>query len=294
MGLSTDVVKSHIDQWEDRLSRGKGRYRENWPSRLFRHEPLENAVEILKSGALLSRRDAEGEIARDIAPADIIGSRRAAHDSVRLYFRPKSPTQYHIESIRKPRDLYHGRQAPVLVLKELGAATSYAGFHLGELVERVRAHPRGPDVLVLDGELTDRELAGVYTACDLLVHPYRGEGFGMPVLEARACGLPLTSILFKHMLPNGVGPVLVDASFGVAAAIFIETNLSFLGFGIKPPDPSWGQMLSAAIDPSTGVFRWWLAIFPGVMIFLTVFCYNLLGDALRDAIDPYTKREAHL
>ena len=81
---------------------------------------------------------------------------------------------------------------------------------------------------------------------------------------------------------------------GVAAAIFIETNLSFLGFGIKPPDPSWGQMLSAAIDPSTGVFRWWLAIFPGVMIFLTVFCYNLLGDALRDAIDPYTKREAHL
>jgi len=114
------------------------------------------------------------------------------------------------------------------------------------------------------------------------------------IVAAKACGLPLHSILFKHMLPNGVAPVLVDASFGVAAAIFIETNLSFLGFGIKPPDPSWGQMLSAAIDPSTGVFRWWLAIFPGLMIFLTVFCYNLLGDALRDAIDPYTKRQAHV
>jgi len=111
---------------------------------------------------------------------------------------------------------------------------------------------------------------------------------------AKACGLPLHSILFKHMLPNGVAPVLVDASFGVAAAIFIETNLSFLGFGIKPPEPSWGQMLAAATDPSTGVFYWWLAIYPGIMIFLTVFCYNLLGDAMRDAIDPHTKRQAQI
>jgi len=106
------------------------------------------------------------------------------------------------------------------------------------------------------------------------------------VQAAKACGLPLRSILFRHMLPNGVSPVLVDASFGVAAAIFIETGLSFLGFGIRPPDPSWGQMLSKAVDPTTGIFYWWLAIFPGILIFLTVFSFNLIGDALRDAIDP--------
>jgi len=110
------------------------------------------------------------------------------------------------------------------------------------------------------------------------------------VQAAKACGLPLRSILFKHMLPNGVTPVLVSASFGVAAAIFVETGLSFLGFGIKPPDPSWGQMLNEAIDPSTGVFNWWLAIFPGILIFITVFSFNIIGDALRDAIDPRLKK----
>ena len=112
------------------------------------------------------------------------------------------------------------------------------------------------------------------------------------VQAAQACGLPVRSILFRHMLPNGVSPVLVDASFGVAAAIFIETGLSFLGFGIRPPDPSWGQMLSKAVDPTTGIFHWWLAIFPGILIFLTVFSFNLIGDALRDAIDPKLKKAA--
>jgi ABC-type dipeptide/oligopeptide/nickel transport system permease subunit len=110
------------------------------------------------------------------------------------------------------------------------------------------------------------------------------------VQAAQACGLPVRSILFRHMLPNGVSPVLVDASFGVAAAIFIETGLSFLGFGIRPPDPSWGQMLSKAVDPTTGIFYWWLAICPGILIFLTVFSFNLIGDALRDAIDPKLKK----
>jgi len=112
------------------------------------------------------------------------------------------------------------------------------------------------------------------------------------VQAAKAVGLPLRSVLFRHMLPNGVTPVLVDASFGVAAAIFVETGLSFLGFGIKPPNPSWGKMLAEAVDTSTGVFNWWLAIFPGIMIFLTVFAFNLIGDALRDAIDPKLKKAA--
>jgi len=113
------------------------------------------------------------------------------------------------------------------------------------------------------------------------------------VQAARACGLPLRSVLFRHMLPNGVTPVLVDASFSVAAAILLETGLSFLGFGIKPPEPSWGQMLADAVDTGTGVFYPWLAIFPGLIIFLTVFSCNVVGDALRDAIDPKLKKAAH-
>lgn len=108
------------------------------------------------------------------------------------------------------------------------------------------------------------------------------------VQAARAAGLPLRSILFKHMLPNGVTPVLVDASFTIAAAIIIEAILSFLGLG-PSNQASWGKLLSNAIG-DTGSYMWWLAIFPGGAIFLTALSYNLIGEALRDAIDPKLKK----
>jgi len=107
------------------------------------------------------------------------------------------------------------------------------------------------------------------------------------VQSAIACGLPMRSILFRHMLPNGIAPVLVAASFGVASAILAEATLSFLGLGLID-NPSWGQMLNQAIQASR--FNWWLAVFPGGAIFLTVFTYNLLGESLRDAIDPNLKK----
>jgi peptide/nickel transport system permease protein len=109
------------------------------------------------------------------------------------------------------------------------------------------------------------------------------------VQAAVAAGLPLTSILFRHMLPNGVGPVLVAASFGVASAILAEATLSFLGLGLVG-DPSWGEMLNQAVQSSS--FNWWMAAFPGGAIFLTVFAYNLIGESLRDAIDPYLRKKA--
>ena len=107
------------------------------------------------------------------------------------------------------------------------------------------------------------------------------------VQAAVACGLPLRSILFRHMLPNGLAPLLVATSFGVASAILAEATLSFLGLGLID-DPSWGQLLNQAVQSST--FNWWLAVFPGGAIFMTVFAYNLLGEALRDAVDPHTNR----
>jgi peptide/nickel transport system permease protein len=111
------------------------------------------------------------------------------------------------------------------------------------------------------------------------------------VQAARANGLPVSKILFRHMLPNGVTPVLVDASFAIAAAITVEATLSYLGLG---PDgqASWGKLLSSA-TAATGTFVWWLAVFPGAAIFLSVLSYNLLGEAMRDAIDPKLRKAAH-
>jgi peptide/nickel transport system permease protein len=109
------------------------------------------------------------------------------------------------------------------------------------------------------------------------------------VQAAVSLGLPLRSILFRHILPNGIAPVLVNATFDIAGAIFIEAALSFLGFGVAPPTPSWGQMLSLGVS-TTGRFLWWLTLFPGFAIFFTVMAYNLVGEGLRDAIDPRLRK----
>lgn len=116
MGLSQETVEAHIQYWTDKFKSSNSSYRANWPSRLFRHEPIENVVKILKSGSLLSRGAAADQIEVDIAPFQIIQRNDRAHQYVRLYFRPRSPTQWRIEGIRKPDELYQGRQAAVLVI----------------------------------------------------------------------------------------------------------------------------------------------------------------------------------
>lgn len=104
------------------------------------------------------------------------------------------------------------------------------------------------------------------------------------VLAAKALGLSDFRIIFFHILPNALAPVLVSATFGIAGAILLESALSFLGLGVPPPTPSWGAILMQAHDYVD--FAWWLIIFPGFAIFITVTAYNLVGEALRDAIDP--------
>jgi peptide/nickel transport system permease protein len=106
------------------------------------------------------------------------------------------------------------------------------------------------------------------------------------VLAAKGLGVSDARIIFRHILPNGLAPLLVSASFGVASAILIESSLSFLGFGISIPVPSWGGILNEAREN----FRyWWITIYPGLAIFATVTAYNLVGEAIRDAIDPRLK-----
>ena len=89
--------------------------------------------------------------------------------------------------------------------------------------------------------------------------------------------------MFRHILPNAIAPVLVAMAFGVATAILAESSLSFLGIGVPSHLVTWGSILAEA---RANTFAWWLAVFPGAAIFVTVTAYNLLGDGLRDALDP--------
>ncbi|MBI5298807.1 MAG: ABC transporter permease [Deltaproteobacteria bacterium] len=113
---------------------------------------------------------------------------------------------------------------------------------------------------------------------------FRNQDF---VKAVRQQGASNFRIIFKHLLPNSLAPVLVSASFGVAAAILTESALSFLGFGVPPQVPSWGAILSQA--QAFMDVAWWLTLSPGFAIFITITAYNLVGEALRDAIDPRLK-----
>lgn len=103
-------------------------------------------------------------------------------------------------------------------------------------------------------------------------------------VAARASGFNDGRIIFRHLLPNAMAPVLVAATFGIAGAILIESALSFLGFGVAPPTASWGESLSQAKRYIESA--WWLVVYPGAMIFITVTAFNLVGEGLRDAMDP--------
>ena len=104
------------------------------------------------------------------------------------------------------------------------------------------------------------------------------------VIAAHALGAMDVRIILKHILPNGLSPILVSATLGTGGAILVESALSFLGLGVQPPTPSWGSLLSAGKDNIE--IAWWLSAFPGLAILVTVLGYNLLGEGIRDALDP--------
>jgi peptide/nickel transport system permease protein len=108
------------------------------------------------------------------------------------------------------------------------------------------------------------------------------------VEAAKAAGASDARIIVRHMLPNTVGPIVVNATLVVAAAILVEAALSFLGFGIQPPHPSIGSLIASG--QQQGLQTWWLVTFPGLVIVIVALCINFIGDGLRDALDPTQRR----
>jgi peptide/nickel transport system permease protein len=104
------------------------------------------------------------------------------------------------------------------------------------------------------------------------------------ILAVRAVGASGFRIMFRHMLPNSLSPIIVSAVLGVASAVLVESALSFLGIGVQSPTPSWGNILTSGKDNIE--IAWWLSFFPGSAILITVLGYNLLGEGLRDSLDP--------
>lgn len=145
MAVSVNLIDAHIQTWEARLAHS---HRRHWPSRLFRHEVLENAVELLRAGTLLSRRHAQDVLRRDVAPDDIINANHDAHGYARLYFRPRTPTQYRIEGIRRPEEIWNGKHAPVIYMFVFKSRDLLArpGVHFS------RGNMQIPGTEVLDGD----------------------------------------------------------------------------------------------------------------------------------------------
>ncbi|MEN2984248.1 MAG: oligopeptide ABC transporter permease [Dictyoglomaceae bacterium] len=104
------------------------------------------------------------------------------------------------------------------------------------------------------------------------------------VASARAIGAGTWRILFRHILPNALSPIIIEATLGMGGMIMLEAGLSFLGLGVQAPTPSWGSMVQAGLAYMRSA--WWYPVFPGIVIMIIVFGFNLLGDGLRDALDP--------
>ena len=178
----------------------------------------------------------------------------------------------------------------------LGMLAGWAGGWTDAVISRITDAALSTPFLILaialaaflGPALTNAMIAIGISACPIFVRVARGATMAAKVEDyveaARAVGNPARRILVVHILPNITAPVLVQATLTIAGAIIAEASLSFLGLGQQPPAPSWGSMLNSAqrfLEQAP-----WLAIFPGLSIFLVVLGFNLLGDGLRDALDP--------
>src|SRR5215471_13496742 len=181
----------------------------------------------------------------------------------------------------------------------LGLLSGYRGGFIDALISRITDAMLACPFLILaialaaflGPSLADAMIAIGISATPIFIRLTRGQVMSVKVEDyveaARAMGNPRWRIALRHVLPNVVPPLIVQATLAVAAAVIAEAALSFLGLGQQPPAPSWGSMLNTAknyIDNAP-----WMAIWPGLSIFLLVLSFNLLGDGLRDAFDPKSR-----
>jgi peptide/nickel transport system permease protein len=141
---------------------------------------------------------------------------------------------------------------------------------------------------ILGPSLRNAMIAIGISAIPIYTRVMRGQVLSLREKEyveaARAAGAGNMRLLFRHILPNTMSPIIVIATLGVAGAILAGSGLSFIGLGAQPPSPEWGAMLASGREYLR--HEWWIATFPGIAIALTVLGFNLLGDGLRDAFDP--------
>src|SRR5574341_1791577 len=181
----------------------------------------------------------------------------------------------------------------------IGMLAGYLGRWVDALISRITDAMLACPFLILaialaaflGPSLTNAMIAIGISATPIFVRLTRGQVLAVKVEDyveaARAVGNPQLRIALRHVLPNVVSPLIVQATLSIAAAVIAEASLSFLGLGQQPPAPSWGSMLNTArnyVDQAP-----WMAIWPGLSIFLLVLSFNLLGDGLRDALDPRHK-----
>jgi len=184
----------------------------------------------------------------------------------------------------------------------LGAIAGYNGGWIDNLIMRIVdvfmcfpffviaiaiAAVLGPsiyNVMLISGVLSWTKIARIVRAEVMAI---KGREF---IEAAISLGLEAREIITKHILPNVLAPIIVYATLGIAVGILSEAGLSFLGLGVKQPQPSWGNMLAAAQSLRSLRLHWWLWIPPGMMVLMTILSLNILGDGLRDAFDPKLKR----
>jgi peptide/nickel transport system permease protein len=186
----------------------------------------------------------------------------------------------------------------ILVGTSLGLAAGFLGRWADQSIMRVTdAFMSVPSLLIVIVfvSITGPSLASIVVVIALFTWTQparlvRGQVLSLRerefVLAAQVTGVSRTRIITDHLLPNLLGPLTVLATFGVANAILIEAGLSFLGLGVRPPTPSWGQMVSAAQSPEVLLHELWIWVPPSIAIALTVLSVTMIGDGLRDAVDP--------
>jgi peptide/nickel transport system permease protein len=172
---------------------------------------------------------------------------------------------------------FYGHMIDSVVSRLVETLTAFPTIVLVLVVQAVIPKPTMVTMLLAIGLTRWTEVARLVRAEVLLV---TSQDY---VMAARALGAAPWRVLRRHVLPNSIAPVLVAATFGIASVVLIEASLTFLRVGLPPPTPSWGETLSEARDHATA---WWLLLLPGFAVFATVVALNLVGEALRDALDP--------